>query len=316
MTDAAATGQGNSLRAFTSAFAIVGALCVLYQILGYVLWMAGPNFVAAPPGSDPIPPEMLAGIRSIERSQMTMAVIWTLILLAYSAWRRALTWPVVLVIVWAATFWQEPLVNAGNHAFTPNLHFFDRGDWISSLPLMPIHAPTMAEPLKMEATGFYMLNPIFSMIAAGLMFLASKYLRIRNTILLVLIGLASGIALDVYSEISAIGSGVFVWNKAYPALSIHAGTLHQWPIYEGIMLGSLWSLLGIFYFFRGENRFSPWDHGLNFIASPAKRNLAVIFLLIGLLNTIFLAYNLVVVWFSVMSPEVAGFASYFVQAGP
>jgi Spirocyclase AveC-like len=316
MTQVDSTGRGNSLRTFTLTFAVIGAACVIYQILGYFLWAAGPNFVAAPPGPDPVPPEMLAAIRGIERNQPIAAVIWTLFLLAYSGWRRALTWPVVLMIVWTATFWQEPMVNGGNHAFTSNLHFFNRGDWMSDLPLMPLHGPIMAEPLKMEATAFYMLNPIFSMIAAGVMFLAWKYLRTRNPIMLVLIGLAIGIALDAYSEISAIGTGVFVWNRAYPVLSIHAGRMHQWPIYEGIMLGSLWAFLGILYFFRGENRFSPWDHGLNFIASPAKRNIAIILMLIGVLNTIFMAYNLIVVWFSVMSPAVAGFPSYFVQAVP
>jgi hypothetical protein len=302
--------QGNSLRTFTSTFAVIGALCVIYQILGYFLWLTGPNFAAVPPGPDPIPPEMLATIRGIERNQMIAAGIWTIFLLTYSAWRKALTWPVFLAILWTATYWQEAMVNAGNQAFTLNLHFFNRGDWMSSLPLMPIDGPTMTQPLKMEATGFYMLNPLFSMIAAGLMLLAWKYLRVRNAILLVLIGAGFGITMNAYSEISAIGSGILVWNRAYPALSIHAGTMQQWPIYEGIMLGSLWALPGILYFFRGENRFSPWDHGLNFIASPAKRNIAIILMLIGAFNTIFMAYNLILVWFSVMSPEVVGFPSY------
>lgn len=314
MTRENATLQGKPLRTFTSAFAVLGVLCVIYQILGYVFWLTGPNFAAVPPGPDPIPPEMLAGIRGTEQSQMIMAVIWTLFLLGYSAWRKALTWPVVLAVLWTATYWQEAMVNAANQAFTLNLHFFNRGDWMSDLPLMPIDGPTMTQPLKMEATGFYALNPIFSMIAAGLMFLAWKYLRVRNAILLVLIGAGFGIAMDTYSEISAIGSGILVWNRAYPALSIHAGTMQQWPIYEGIMLGTLWSLPGIFYYFRGENRFSPWDHGLNFIASPVKRNIAVICMLIGVFNAIFMAYNLILVWFSVMSPEMAGFPSYLAGA--
>lgn len=307
---ASAAIRGNSLRTCTSAFAVVGLLCLLYQILGYVFWLTGPNFAAVSPGPDPVPAEMLAAIRGIEQNQMVMAGLWTLFLLAYSAWRRALTWPVVLAALWTATYWQEAMVNAANQAFTLNFHFFNRGDWMSDLPLMPIDGPTMTQPLKMEAAGFYMLNPIFSMIAAGLMYLAWKYLRVRNAIILFLIGAGFGVAMDAYSELSAIDTGILVWNRAYPALSLHAGTMRQWPIYEGIMLGTLWALPGILYFFRGENRFSPWDHGLNFIAAPAKRNIAVVFMLIGGFNMIFMAYNLILVWFSLMSPEVVGFPSY------
>jgi hypothetical protein len=310
MEQGKSSSGGVCVRKCAPAFAIIGALVVLYQIIGYISWMLGPNFAAVPPGPDPIRPEMLANIRGLEHNQLILAGIWTLFLLAYSLWRRALTWPVVLAVVWAATYWQEAMINAANQVFTSNLYFFNRGDWVSSLPLMPIAGPTMTEPLKMEVTGFYMLNPIFSMMAAGLMFLAWKGLRIRNTIVLVLIGAGFGMAMDAYSEIYGIGSGILVWNRAYPALSIHAGTVQQWPIYEGAMLGSLWAFLGILYFFRGENRFSPWDHGLNFIASPIKRNMAVIAMLIGILNTIFMVYNLILIWFSILSPSVVEFPSY------
>jgi Spirocyclase AveC-like len=302
--------QTSRLRTFSSAFAVIGTLIVAYQIMGYLLWITGPNFVAVAPGPDPIPSEMLAGIRGQEQSQMTMALCWTLFLAGYSMWRRSLTWPVVLTIVWTATFWQEPLINAANQAFTTNLYFFNRGDWISSLPLMPIGGPTMTEPLKMEFPGFYMLNPLFSMMAAGLMIVAWKYLRIRNAITLFLIGAGFGFALDAYSELFSIKAGILAWNKAYPALSVRAGSMQQWPVYEGIMLGTLWAFLGILYFFRGENRFSPWDHGLNFITSPAKRNTAIVFMLVGCLNTPFMAYNLVAVGLSTMSPAVSGFPSY------
>jgi hypothetical protein len=249
-------------------------------------------------------------IRGLEHNQPSQVIVWTLFLVGYSLWRRALTWPVVLAIVWTTVYWQESMINAANQAFTYNLYFFNRGDWISGLPLMPIHGPTMTQPLKMQVSAFYMLNPLYGMITAGLMLVVGKYLRIHNAMILVLIGVGFGIALDAYSELYGIEAGILAWNRSVPALSIYAGTTQQWPIYEGIMLGTLWALLGILYFFRGGNRFSPWDDGLNFITSTITRNIAVVFMLIGFMNTVFMAYNLVVVGLSMMSPAVSGFPSY------
>lgn len=313
MTEEIDDRQTGRLRRFASAFAVIGGLTVLYQLIGYVGWLTGPSFAPVSAGPDPIPAAVLAGIRGVEQSSLLMAGIWTLFLIAYSAWRKALTLPLVLSIAWAATYWQESMVNAGVQAFTINLHYFNRGDWISSLPLMPIDGPTMTQPLKMEAPAFYVLNPLFSLMAAGLMLLAAKYLRIRNAILLFLIGAGFGIGMDAYAEIYGIKNGLLVWNRAWPALSIHAGTTQQWPVYEGLMLGTLWTLIGIFWFFRGANRFSPWDHGLSFITSAARRNTAIVLMLIGILNTLFMAYNLLLVWLSAMSPTVSGFPSYLAR---
>ena len=133
---------------------------------------------------------------------------------------------------------------------------------------------------------------------------------LRSTIALALIGAAVGVALDSFAELFGIDGQILVWNRAWPALSLNAGTVHQWPVYEGLMLGTLWTLMGILYFFRDGNRFSPWDHGLGFIRSGAVRNVATVCMLIGLLNTIFMAYNLILVWFSVNSPVTPGFPSY------
>lgn len=307
------TAAPSSLRQFCVIFAAIGAFVLVYQLIGYLLWLTGSNFAPVSPGPDAVPATVLQGIRGIENNMLVLLIIWTLFLIGYSLWKKRLVWPVVLTIVWAATYWQESMVNAGNQAFTLNLHFFNRGDWMSSLPLMPIDGPTMTQPLLMEAPSFYALNPIFSMIGAGVMMLFAK-LGVRRAVVLAVIGALVGIALDSFAELSGIAGQVLVWNRAYPPLSINAGTLHQWPIYEGLMLGTLWTLMGIFYFFRGGNRFSPWDHGLNFIQSAAVRNAAVLLMLIGLLNSIFMAYNLILVWFSVQSPVVQGFPSYL--SGP
>lgn len=308
------TAQADSGRKFAIVFALIGALVIFYQLIGYVTWTIGPNFAAVSPGTDPIPPEVLATVRSTEQSQMVAAALWTIFLAGYSVWRRSLTWPLVLTIVWSATYWQEAMVNAGPHAFTLNLHFFNRGDWMSDLPLMPIHGPTMTQPLKMEVPAFYLLNPLFSVIAAGLMLGACRFLRIRNPVLLVLVGAIFGIVMDTYAELTGIKAGIMAWNLAYPPLSIAAGTTAQWRVYEGIMLGTLWSFLGILYFFRGQNRFSPWDDAMNFMASTRKREVAVVLMLVGIHNTVFMAYNLLVVWLSILSPQVRDLPSYL--SGP
>lgn len=301
------------VKTFSMIFAAIGVLALVYQVIGYAIWLTGPDFAPVSPGPDPIPAALVEQLRGTERSMSIVAILWTAFLVGYTLWRRRLTWPVVLMFVWSATYWLDSTVNLGNQAFTLNLHLLNRGDWISSLPFAPVDGPTLTQPLIVEATAFYALNPIFSILGAGVMALFFR-LGLRSSVILALIGAAVGIALDSFAELTGIAGQVLAWNRAWPALSIHAGTVHQWPIYEGLMLGTLWTLMGILYFFRGENRFSPWDHGLSFIQSGVVKNAAILCMLIGLLNTVFFAYNLLLVWLSVNSPVVPGFPSYL--SGP
>lgn len=297
------------LRKFCTVFAVIGALALAYQLIGYAIWLTGPDFAPVSPGPDPIPAALVEQLRGTEKSMAIVAIFWTAFLIGYTLWKRRLTWPAVLTLVWSATYWLDSTVNLGNQAFTLNLHFFNRGDWIASLPFGPVDGPTLTQPLIVEATAFYALNPIFSIVGAGVMALFFK-LGLRSTVILALVGAGVGIALDSFAELSGIAGQVLAWNRAWPPLTISAGTVHQWPVYEGLMLGTFWTLMGIFYFFRGSNRFSPWDHGLAFIRSAAARNGAIICMLIGLLNMLFLTYNLILVGFSMHSPVVPGIPSY------
>ena len=306
----AAPMASHNLKRLCTTFAVIGALVLLYQLIGYIRWAIGPSFAEVPPGPSPITDEVLANVRNSESFMAMGGIVWTLFLIGFSWFRRELVWPVFVTILWSSVYWQESMTNAANQAFTLNLHFFNRGDWISDLPFMPVDRATITQPLIQETMAFYWLNPVFSLLAAGIMILCYRYLKIGNIVALCAIAVLSGVLMDIYAEFSGISQGIMAWNRAWPPLTVYAGTVRQWPIYEGLLLGALWALPGIFYFLRGANRFTPWDHGFGHIRAASYRNAAIVLMQVGLLNTLFMAYNLIVVWFSAMSPEVAGFPSY------
>ncbi|MBA4022322.1 MAG: hypothetical protein C0482_08140 [Gordonia sp.] len=270
------------------ALAVVGAGFLIVQAYAYIAWLLSDR-IAQPRGSDPISDEVLANVRRAEVILVTLALGWLIFLVVDCRRRRTLTWPVLLTFAWSAVYWQDPLVNAVDHNFTYNAYFQDNGDWVTHLPFIPVSGPTLPQPL-FEALVFFALLPIFGLLSHSILW-GLRRLGISSPTLLIITVWLVFIVIDGAFEMAGISQGLLVWNRVSDTLAFHSGTIDQWPVYEGVMLGLVWALPGMLMFFRGDNRFSRLDPGIDTLRGSVPTVVRLL-ALAGLLNLVFLAYNI------------------------
>jgi Spirocyclase AveC-like len=280
------------MRSLTFPLAMLGAILLLYQIWGYVGWMLSSDFAPSPTGIDPISPSTLSNVLTAERNQVVMATVWTAWLVIELLRRRELSWPLMLSIAWATVYWQDPFVNLIDHNFSYNKFYFNRGDWASHLPFMPVSGPVLPQPLLMESLAFWWLLPAFAIFTYFTMRCAERFFRVRSRIGLLAIGWGALYLIDFLLESSAIRNQTMAWNRVDSAMALHAGTPAQWPIYEGVLVSMVWAAPGVIYFFRGSNRFSRLDEGVEAIRSPFLRVATQLLAISGAYNLLFLLNNL------------------------
>jgi hypothetical protein len=107
---------------------------------------------------------------------------------------------------------------------------------------------------------------------------------------LILIAAGVGSAFETGFEFSAIQQQLLGWNLVPAELSVRTATLQQWPVPE-LLLGMVWSLPGIAWFFRDRAWLRWLDPHVG--AQGAGVNAIRILALSAAINIVFLAYNIV-----------------------
>lgn len=268
------------------ALAVVGGLFVVFQLVGYVSWLADG-------GSEPfevdevVPAATAEAIRLGRIVAPALAVVWLAVVVRGVIRARALTWPALVTTTWALTYWQESLANVTGARFAYNAAFYDRGDWSGHLPFVDPTGPGLPQPLQMETFVFLGMFPLFSWGAATLMRTLhrrtswSPWLIALLTYLVVLV-------VEFGAEMRSIAQEVHSYPEVFGALSIRDGAVDQFPLYENWLLGLMWFLPGLAVFVLRDLR----GHDL-----PPWRPLPGVLAAAGALNLAFLLYNLVAfVW--------------------
>lgn len=270
-------------RRSVAALAALGAVFLVVQVWGYVGWLLSDEFVEHD-SPEPIPAAVATAVERGQLVQVVGAALWLVLLVVLTFRKRALTWPLVLTIVWSTVYWQDPLVNLVDPVFSYNAGFFDRGDWTAYLPFVPDDAPGLDQPLLMQALVFVWFIPAVSAAAYGVMRLVSRWTT--RSVVLVLVAWAAIAVFETLFELKGIDQGLLAWRQAAPELSLRAGTPDQWPFYEGVLLGLLWALPGIVLFFRDRLPVARGD-GVSLVVGLLAAS--------GALNAAFLAYNVALI---------------------
>jgi hypothetical protein len=282
----------NLLRAAAISLAILGVVFVIYQVWGYIAWIISDDFVATPPGLDPIADEVRSSLVRTQRIMVLWAVVWTVVLVLQWRSARRLTWPMLLTIAWVSVYWQDPLVNWTGYHFSYNAYLFNRGDWISHLPFVSHSGPMLTQPLLVEALAFYAVVPTVGLLAYGVMRFANRRLHVTSPVVLIVLAWATIFAFDAGLENLAIHQHMHAWTSVTEMLSLNAGTPQQWPIYEGVVLGVLWGLGGILMYFAAERRVTVLDDGIDTLVTASwGRGALTVLSVVGFYNLMFLAYN-------------------------
>jgi len=263
----------------------IGVGFLVFQLWGYLAWALDGGSTRFETDAA-VPQASTDAIRLGLVVTPTIAALWLVFVGRGVLRSRTLTWPALLTLAWALTYWQESMANVTGARFAYNASFFDLGDWTDHLPFVDMTGPGLPQPLGMETFVFVGMFPLFSWaVAAGLRALHRR--TGWHPVAVAAVVYAVVLVFEFLVEMRSIAQGVHAYPEVFGALSIRDGQVDQFPLYENWLLGLMWFLPGLAIFLLRDlrGRTLPAPGVLTVLAAA------------GALNTAFLLYNLVAfVW--------------------
>lgn len=296
----------------------IGALILLLQLHSMGSWILSDRFMPTPTGPDPIPDAVLLRLRIMEVcSALTFVFLVTYFVVR--PWRRdgRPSFDGLLIVSWGLMTWQDPMVNYISTQYLLNSHLINFGSWTAgSVPgWVSPNGNLLPEPVVLYP-AIYML---FGIIPVATLCAAWRwYRRTRpqaSFIGYVLITLAIGIMLDLIAEVLMIRGGVFAYPNAIRSVTLWAGELHQFPLYEGLLVCFVMTAGACLRFFVNDKGETWVERGLGRLqmrrSEPLLRFLAIYaFIQLSML----LLYSIPMMGISMHTDTfVEGYPSYMVN---
>lgn len=278
-----------------AVWATLGVAFLGLQAWIYGSWLAGGEIAAAPAGPTPVPGWMQAAIRTFEVGSVVAILVFGWFLLV-RPWRRAghITLDGLFTLAFLTMFWQDPLMNFFNTWFTYNTSFVAVSSWA---PHIPGWFSPNGNRLPQAVTMFlpaYAYGMFGQVLLVGMLLrrVERRWPRLTRVRLVALCWVAL-VAADIVIECIAVRLGLWAFPGAIRRLSLFAGTRHQFPIYEAMMLGAFMTAVAAVRHFRDDQGRTAVERGIDASAGGSGRQTRRRFLaLVGFCNAAYLAYNL------------------------
>ena len=245
-------------------WAAFGAVVALMLVYVYGGWITGPDFTPNTTGREFVPQWQRIYIRSIEVISASMFVICNYIFV-YRPWRRdgELSNDGLLVLAAATMYWQDTLVNYTSYYSQLNTYFINFGYSANYIPgwITPNQGQL---PEAIIAWGcaygaWFILLPV--LIGSKLL----NWLHARNSSMskfkAIMIMLGVFIAFDFLLEGTIVATGLYIFAGAVRSLSLFPGTVHQFPIYEAVFVGSMLTTITALWYYRDDKGYTLVERG-------------------------------------------------------
>ncbi|BBZ36204.1 spirocyclase AveC family protein [Mycolicibacterium confluentis] len=271
----------------------LGAVFVVFQMYVYLRWIFSDKFTPAPNGPDEIPGSTMAWIRFWEIGCLVLGVglFWFII----RKMRREREFPTlgVFVLAWLLAAWQDVGVNAVRPVFGYNGGFFNMGTWGEFIPGWVEKGAENPQPIIYFLASYIVLTPLAIMgIDKLIETVRKRFPRInRAGVIVFMIALFTFLCITLEQFFHRIGAWHYLRVNADWA--VFSGTMHQFPLYEGVFFGGVVTVLSIgIYCFRDNNGLMITDKGIERLGNTRWVPVVRILALTAVFNLIMMVFML------------------------
>lgn len=296
-------------------FAAFGVLCTLYGLVGIVRWIVSADFAPIDPGPDPLP----ATTYWLIMVAQTVGVVGAVAVLVH-VWKTCrregrLSFEAALVFGLVLCYWQDPMINWYRPIFFYNSHFLNFGNWSQYLPgWVSPGSSGLPEPLLGMGLAYIYAGLWVALAVRGAMRMARNRKPQLSNLQLVLVALATGIAMDLVIETALVRFGLWAYPGAVGFLTLWAGETYQFPVYESVFWGPVWGAWGALYYFRDDRSHTVTERGIEEVKSRSMYGLLRVMAMTGALNLLFVGYNAGMMWMSFyVDSTPASYPSYLLN---
>lgn len=285
------------------AWAAFGAVALTFILFVLVKWVTGPYFKTVPSGPSE-PPTWMEVALTVWQVVGVFVALGFLYGVVVRPWRRdgRASTDGLLCIACFILYFQDPLGNYFNHWFAYNTTLIQFGSWVNEIPgWMAYGEPgkMLTEPLVF--TGAFYIWAFFGLAVIGSWIMRKSKARWPRTGALGLIAICFvvlAIADLVLEGLVMMPLGAYHYGGAHEPM-IFAGTYHQFPIWEAVFAGALFTGLAALRYFRNDKGETLAERGLDKLAVSQRRKTWLRFLaFVGATQAIMLAtYNIPVATF-------------------
>jgi hypothetical protein len=286
-------------------FAVLGSFWVV--LIGFVLyrWVSAPYFGPTEPGPDSAPSYVLWCIRLMEGwlSLVSLWLVWECIVKPLRM-RGEMSTDGLLCITWLTLWFHDLMLNWTVHVFSYNSYALNFGNWTHEIPgwLSP-HSERVPEPVLAMGLSYFALCTMGCWTAIRMMEKTkARHPQVSN-VTLVLVGLFTGMFLDWACEHTMISYQLMSYLSTVPSLTLLAGSLYQFPLYEAFFFGGMVGFTGVVLYFKDDKGYTFAERGvekLRAAQTKGQRSVVRFLALMGLFHTaMFFFYSLPMQIFSI-----------------
>jgi hypothetical protein len=279
-------------------WATIGFGFFILQVYIFGSWILSDQFTPTDPGPDVMAPMttfLVYGLQVINVSMGVWIATWW-----YRSYKRDRAMPPLLIFAlgWAMTYWQDPMANLYRLVYVYNSHLFNMGSWVEFIPgwVLP-NGHKFPEPLIFQIGGYLGTIPLWCVFMNWIMRKTKERHPAIGIAGLVAVCFAANMLFDLMLEIGFVRTKLYVYTAAIPSLTLFDGNYYQFPLYESLFWGATMAGGSLLLYFRDDKGRFFVERGSEKIVNPTSRTFLRILAVGGLLNLIYLLYNMLM-WFA------------------
>lgn len=292
-------------------WATIGAGFLLMAVYVFTAWFVTGEATPTPTGADPVPTATKIWVRAFEALSVSVALAGIIHAVRSSRRLRGLSFDAMLLIGFATSYWLDPLVNYVRPAFFYNTYFVNLGSWVERIPgwISP-NGSRFPEPL-LFTFGAYVWMMWVAVLFCWAVRRAARRWPHAGKIKLFLSGFGIIAALDCFLEIMFLRTELIAYPGTIHGLSYAGGHTYQFPLYEPLLAGAVWSAAGALRYWHNDKGQSVVERGVDRVGGSnrvqtALRTLAVV----GFVQTCFLLYAIPFTWSALHVDKTPDYPSY------
>ncbi len=277
----------------------IGVFIVAISIYFYSAWITGPYFKTNTYGREAATAGYVTFIHCVDIGACIFAAVLIWIYMLKPLFKtKIIPFDGILLLAGLTLFWQEPFLNFQAHLINYSTWFVNFGSWDYLIPGWKSPNPQNIPCPVLFAGLFYMYGLTFvAMLFSKYMgWLRRRMPQITELKLILLTALSISV-FDFVLEQTILRTGIFIYGRTVPSLSLFAGTQYQFPIYENLSWMACYLAIACVRYYRNEKGETFVDKGIDKVGwlkgRPGMTQFVRWLTLVGYLNlAMFLTYNL------------------------
>lgn len=316
---AASKDYGNTVAGKTAApvklWAFIGVVVLCIMAYSLFQWFTSDHFHPSPVGTDPLPGYLIYVIRGLEVINVIggALLVWFCII---KPWRQngELSWDGMLCITAFTLFFQDPIDNYFNFAFSYNAYMINMTSWATYIPGWESpRQENFPEPLLFNGGSYMIFLCGFTLLAGKiLMKCRSSWLPNQSILVHLLVVFIAFFIVDLIVESIYCRLEIFGYGGTYHPLTLWPGEYYQFPLYESACVGGTVTALAAFRHFKDDKGLSFAERGLHTLklSKPAKKAVSLLAVM-GFAHVLFFVVFFVPFnWFTLKADSFPEMSSY------